>query len=256
MQEGVLRPSAARAAGRVGCAVLNSLSPDLITGGHCSFPLPSDPSCASVARSSLTIVMNELGLPSDLIDDGALAVSELATNQLLHAPGCIAELWTWIRTAPSPHLVVTVFDTARDVLPVRSDDYLLDEHGRGLAIVTALAASVGAHPSRARLQASPVTGKAVWFTLPLPQPWPGKSLRPNPLRARQQLLLALRSRGLPAKRVSDVPGTTTIHLDRLRIDITSDVFAWCTEDGLPIRYPLLDLQDAVEAIILQIDTSS
>ncbi|MEV4251542.1 ATP-binding protein [Spirillospora sp. NPDC049652] len=200
--------------------------------------------------------MNDLGLPSDLIDDGALAVSELATNQLLHAPGSSAELWTWIRTHPSPHLVVTVFDTARDVVPVRSDDYLLDEHGKGLAIVAALAASVGAHPSRARLQANPVEGKAVWFTLPLPHPWLGTSVKPNPLRARQQLLLALRSRGLPAKRVSDTPGTTTIHLDRLRIDITCDGFAWCTEDGLPLRYPLLDLQDAVEAIILQIDTSS
>ncbi|MEV5570837.1 ATP-binding protein [Spirillospora sp. NPDC052269] len=235
--------------------MLNSLSPDLIAGGHCSFPLPSDPSCASVTRSALTIVMNELGLPSDLIDDGALAVSELATNQLLHAPGSTAELWTWIRTARSPHLVVAVFDTAREALPVRSDEYLLDEHGRGLAIVAALAASVGAHPSRSRLQADPVTGKAVWFTLPLPQPWLGTRLTPKPLRASQQLLLALRSRGLPAKHKIDDHGTTTVHLDRLRVDITRDVFLWCTDDGLPVRYPLLDLQDTVEAIIQQIDTS-
>lgn len=90
------------------------------------------------------------------------------------------------------------------------------EYGKGLAIVTALAASVGAHPSRARLQATPEAVKAVWFTLPPPQPWLGTSIRPNSLRARQQLLLALRSRGLPGKRVSDAPGTTTIHLDRLR----------------------------------------
>ncbi|MGK5559156.1 ATP-binding protein [Actinomadura kijaniata] len=101
----------------------------LTTGGFHAFTLPAARECASIARSALTIVMSQLDLPQPLIDDGALAVSELASNSLLHAPSCPYELWIWRHTVPEPELVVSVFDTDRTRLPTFTPGDLLAENG-------------------------------------------------------------------------------------------------------------------------------
>ncbi|MEV5571906.1 hypothetical protein AB0L06_17810 [Spirillospora sp. NPDC052269] len=72
--------------------MLSGETPVLVAGEARVFPLPQDRTCASVARSALSIVMREVGLPAGLIDDGTLAVSELSTNALVHARGQAAEL--------------------------------------------------------------------------------------------------------------------------------------------------------------------
>src|SRR5690606_40948107 len=55
---------------------------DIARGGMCAWKLPADKSCASVARSLLSMTMTTLGLERDTSDDAVLAVSELATNAL------------------------------------------------------------------------------------------------------------------------------------------------------------------------------
>ncbi|MEU4827069.1 hypothetical protein AB0H37_34795 [Actinomadura sp. NPDC023710] len=109
----------------------------IAAGGACAFPLPSDASTASQARSLLAATMHPLGFASDQIEDGELAVSELATNAYTYASSAGRltaagqELWVWARTCPTPELVVSVFDAQRETWPIIRDAELLDEHGKG-----------------------------------------------------------------------------------------------------------------------------
>jgi hypothetical protein len=124
--------------------------PDLPYGGACAWWLPGDACCAAQARSALSSMMQALAFPAATIDDGALAVSELATNTFRHATGprpadliAAPELWVWARTVPRAELVVAVFDAVRGSLPeVRTGD-LLTTHGRGLGIVEAIVSAWG-----------------------------------------------------------------------------------------------------------------
>lgn len=151
---------------------------EIALGGLCAWRLPTDATCASVSRSLLAIALKTLGLGRGLIDDVALAGSELTTNAFNHGLGADAscspvppELWLWARATPSPQLVVSVFDTYRSSFPEAAPRDLLDEHGKGLGIVAMLAAAWGAHRSRSRL-GSGRPGKAVWCAFPLYGGWP------------------------------------------------------------------------------------
>ncbi|MEV4257014.1 ATP-binding protein [Spirillospora sp. NPDC049652] len=234
--------------------MLNGNAPLLEFGHAQAFPLPSDRTCASVARSTLSIVMTQLALPDELISDGTVAVSELATNALLHAGGTDTELWIWSRTEPAPALVVTVFDTGSGPLPQPVPEDVLSESGRGLAIVTALAASVGTHRSRSRLRSVQVSGKATWFALPLPDGYPLATPIQSSQRATHLLLLELYTRGLFAHYVGDTGGGSIVIVDGLRIEISRTHLSWRSIDGTTVTHQLTNLQDALEAIVSHLET--
>ncbi|WP_207947044.1 ATP-binding protein, partial [Actinomadura sp. 7K507] len=142
---------------------------DIALGGMCAWRLPADASCASVARSLLSIAMTTLGLDRDTTDDATLAASELATNALTHASPSTStvppELWVWARATPTPQLVISVFDACRSSWPDTTPKDLLDDHGRGIGIVALLAEAWGAHPSRS-ICTGGAQGKAVWAAFP------------------------------------------------------------------------------------------
>ncbi|GAA1892340.1 ATP-binding protein [Actinomadura bangladeshensis] len=176
--------------------MLTGAPADIPAGGACAFQLPGDLSAASHARSLVAATMRQLGFNPDPIEDARLAVSELATNALTHASSTTRpELWIWARTRPTPQLVVSVFDAHRGAWPTIRGTDLLDEHGKGLTIVAALATDTGTHRTRSRLTASP--GKCVWFTLALPAPWSATTSVIAPIAAADRLTAALRSRGVP-----------------------------------------------------------
>ncbi|MEU8124942.1 ATP-binding protein [Spirillospora sp. NPDC049024] len=231
--------------------MLTSELADIPAGGACAFPLPSDASTASRARSLLAATMRPLGFAEDQVEDGELAVSELATNAYTYAswPGRVCavaqELWIWARTYPTPELVVSVFDSHRDVWPVTRDAVLLDEHGKGLSIVAAVSTSTGTHLTRSRLTAAP--GKCVWFTLPLPATWQIADRAIPPIFAACQLSGALKARGIPTTYRRDSGGATVLSTRTLNIWVAPKAFTWPDNHG-HIRQPLIDLEETAERI--------
>lgn len=229
-------------------------------GGALLFPLPAGPVCAGRARALLCSTMRSLGLPDGLVEDGALAVSELATNSYLHAvssgPDAGAELWCWSRTLPHPQLVVSVFDGDRATMPRPGSADLLDEHGKGLAVVQHVAAAWGAHPSRSRLTPAPLPGKRVWFSLTLPTPWHWTKRIVSPSLASKRLVELLRMRGVDTTRTSDDKGVALVTAGHLNIWVEPEAFAWCDGDGGHVRYPHLDLQDAAEHLVAALEAAT
>ena len=224
---------------------------DIVAGGGCAFPLPSDASTASQARSLLAATMRPLGFASDQIEDGELAVSELATNAYTYASstGRVSEvgqeLWIWARACPTPELVVSIFDTQRETWPVIRDAELLDEHGKGLSIVSAVSASTGTHFTRSRITAAP--GKCVWFTLALPSLWQMVDQALTPTLAACRLSDALKARGISTTYRREDSGATVLSTRTLSIWIGSKTFTW--HDGHRYtRQSLIDLQETAERI--------
>ncbi|GGC16729.1 ATP-binding protein [Cellulomonas carbonis] len=113
--------------------------------------VPPHGSSVAATRSFVAETLSAHGL-SDLADDATLAVAELVTNAVLHAR---TEVEVVVDVEPTT-VRVTVRDDDR-TLPVLRDFGSEATTGRGLAIVQALAADVGALTTR--------RGKAVWFTL-------------------------------------------------------------------------------------------
>lgn len=176
--------------------------------------------------------MCSLNLPDGLVEDGVLAVSEPATNAVLHASPADeestgAELWIWARTLPRPQLVVSVFDTDRTSMPRTGPTELLDESGKGLAIVEALASEWGAHFTRSRLGPVSRPGKRVWFCMALPGPWPSTLRVVSASLASKRLLDLLRLRGIDAtRRAYCAAGVVTdAKMDYLGEHLTTDGMA-------------------------------
>lgn len=228
--------------------MLNDDSPVLRPGQAHVLLLPPDRTCASSARSTVSVVGSALGLPDGLIDDATVAVSELATNSLLYGDGTDAELWIWLRSRPEPALVLTVFDTGPGPLPHPVHGDLLDVHGKGLAIVAALAETCGARLSRSRLRLVPVRGKAVWCAFPLPEGFAIPVSVLTPARVGRQVVLELCRRGLFASCAGEIGGRSVLLVDGLRVEITRTEVSWRNVVGGRSCYPLADLQDAIEAI--------
>ena len=150
-----------------------------------AWPLPGDPTCASIARRAFRRVAGALALDPEVADDGMTMVSELAANTL-HARreqrqqgeqrSVTPELWLYLRGAyPSRELVCKVFDACpgwldgnvpgRGPHPAPADA----TSGRGLEVVHELSQGRwGYHMTRARLGGWQVRGKAVWFAVPAP----------------------------------------------------------------------------------------
>lgn len=158
--------------------------------------------------------------------------------------------------------MVAVFDTARTNLPRRERtelnqlDDLMTEHGKGLNIVSAITTEWGTRITRSRFETPVTAGKAVWFALPLPTPWPGAS-RPIPLdKAAHALAYSLAARGIHSERRSDHQGISVVQAHGLNIWVEPKCFAWHTGNGDYVRHPLLDLQETIECVIDEIEQDS
>ncbi|MFI2347959.1 ATP-binding protein [Streptomyces sp. NPDC019443] len=106
-------------------------------------PVPHFPGAVSVVRRRVRAVLAEWGLCPDVTMDALLVVSELLTNALVHAVPPATLRLSWVRVDERSALRVEVTDAGRALPARQSDDP--DEHGRGIAIVTALSARCGIH---------------------------------------------------------------------------------------------------------------
>ncbi|WP_433227368.1 ATP-binding protein [Actinomadura formosensis] len=231
----------------------------LVAGGVGIWQLPRGETGPGAARRLLHEAMAGLGVDRDVIEDGKLAVSETATNALRHGrtpdgrPPVAPELWIWARTVPAPQLIVSVFDGARTDLPHRSGAGLLDEHGKGLGLLGEFTAAWGCALTRSRVTETPLPGKAVWFALPLPDDWPGRTLKVHPGTAAQCLLSAVTRRGFPGMRTSDERGMSVVVLPGLNVWVYPQHFCWREGPGRYLRRPHVDLQETTELIVRHLD---
>jgi len=256
---------------------------DGLLAGGLSWRLPDDASCAGTARAHLRQALADLQMPGELIDDAAVAVSELATNAWLHAldakplsaaarPGAAApELWVYRRGAPpEAELLCGVFDARRDAWPQawpdssalpagnsRLADPQLDAilsgnggNGRGLTIVAALSRAVGWHWTRSRCGAH-LPGKVVWFTVRIPdsstaQPPP---MRLTPAQAARTLTALLTARGIrETGHAHDGTQSAVWITASLTVRCRDGAFHWKSRGGLE-RRAYSDLADTVESVI-------
>jgi anti-sigma regulatory factor (Ser/Thr protein kinase) len=114
--------------------------------------LDPDPQAASKARSFVLRQCLAKGITGDTLETAVLLTSEIVTNACIHA-GTAARLEV---TTSADGLIVEVGD-ADSRLPKVIDPDPEALHGRGLAIVSTLAADWGAHEDD--------WGKVVWFEI-------------------------------------------------------------------------------------------
>lgn len=128
------------------------------TEGDCAeWTFPAEPGAVRAARAAVRDQLCGWNLES-LADVTALLVSELVTNALRHATGPIGV--RLVRpTAPLGVLLVEVSDPLPDP-PRERTPHPDDEGGRGLQLVASSCRAWGTRPG--------VTGKTVWFELPVP----------------------------------------------------------------------------------------
>jgi anti-sigma regulatory factor (Ser/Thr protein kinase) len=123
--------------------------------------LPVLPASASRARDFVRRLLTTHGM-TELNDDVALVVSELATNAIVHAQTPFT-----VSLEVSAHtLLLTVADRS-PADPVLVAARAFDPGGRGLTIVALLSRDWGAYPH-------PDGGKSVWAEFDLPRRPPGR----------------------------------------------------------------------------------
>ncbi|QKW37889.1 ATP-binding protein [Actinomadura sp. NAK00032] len=155
--------------------------------------------------------LGALRLPDGMVDDAETMVSELATNVFVHALGGrplptmptagLPEVQIYVRKQGT-QVVVRVFDSAAWCGTVPDGANLRPppeaEGGRGLELVNALAVENrgrwGAHRSRSQLGSAPVSGKVVYFALPVTVAW--SPPRRDCLEAARELRRLLDARGI------------------------------------------------------------
>ncbi|CAK7284849.1 ATP-binding protein [Streptomyces misionensis] len=131
--------------------------PTLVT----RFDITGDSSDVPAARRLLVEQARAWGVP--LNEETACTVSvvasELVTNAVVHTTGTVT-----ISLYHQPgRLLIEVLDTSSDV-PLVHEAGIEEEHGRGMALVGALAARIGwQHVDR---------GKRVWAEVAVPKPFP------------------------------------------------------------------------------------
>lgn len=106
-------------------------------------PVPHTPGAVPAVRGRVRDILAEWGLSPDAMMDALVVVSELLTNALVHAMPPATLRLSWVRVDGRVALRVEVTDAG----PVLAGDGWgvpdPDEHGRGIDIVTALAARCG-----------------------------------------------------------------------------------------------------------------
>ena len=130
---------------------------------------------------------------------------------------------------------------------------MLDEHGRGLDLLSGFTAGWGTAPTRSHLAETPTPGKVVWFALPLPASWPGNTLKVHPGSAAQCLMLSLMRRGFHGTRSTDGFGTSVLMFPGLNVWVHPEHFCWPTAPGRYIRRPLIDVQETAEHLVRHLD---
>ncbi|MGH3277474.1 MAG: ATP-binding protein [Streptosporangiaceae bacterium] len=243
-------------------------------GGCFARPLPLDRTCSAAARNFFREAVTGLDLPGDLVHDGVTMASELAANTL-HAQGNveysgtrqravsgIPEFWLYLRgRGARSEVVCKIFDSdpgwSVDALEQPGKAPLEQVGGRGLQVVAALSAGQwGGHPSRGRLGAWRVPGKAVWFALRVPPAAQAARHGRRELSAEQavdELEVMLSDRGLGGQTVrADEQGgcisvlSVSRHLTVWRYGTT---MSWRAHEGAYRRMHVFDLVDVAEQIV-------
>ncbi|MBV7694403.1 ATP-binding protein [Streptomyces sp. TRM70350] len=108
------------------------------------FSLPHTPGAVSAVRRRIRPVLTDWNLAADIAEDVLLVVSELLTNAIVHAlPPATLRL---SRSQVDRYRAIRVEVTDMGPVPVAGPSASTvdpDEHGRGLGIVTTLAARCG-----------------------------------------------------------------------------------------------------------------
>ncbi|MFF4359295.1 ATP-binding protein [Streptomyces sp. NPDC001604] len=109
------------------------------------FPLPHAAGAVSVVRRRIRQILTDWNLAADTAEDVLLVASELLTNAIVHAlpPATLSLSRSDVDRCGAVRVEVTDTGPAAAGLPTSALDP--DEHGRGLAIVTALATRCGVH---------------------------------------------------------------------------------------------------------------
>ena len=108
------------------------------------FPLPHAPGAVSAVRRHIRTILADWNLAADITEDVLLVASELLTNAIVHAlpPATLSLSRSEVDRCGAVRVEVT---DRGPVAPAGLSASALDpdEHGRGLAIVTALATRCG-----------------------------------------------------------------------------------------------------------------
>lgn len=108
-------------------------------------PLSHIPEAVSVVRRRVRTILADWNLAPELAEDALLVVSELTTNAVVHAlPPAVLRL-SRVGAEGRNALRVEVTDAGPAAHGRPAVEPCADEHGRGLGIVTALAAECGTH---------------------------------------------------------------------------------------------------------------
>jgi hypothetical protein len=243
-------------------------------GGCFARPLPLDRTCSSSARSFFREAVAGLDLPGDLVHDGITMASELAANTL-HALGNveysgnkqravsgIPEFWLYLRgRGARTEVVCKIFDSepgwSVDALEQPGKAPLEQVGGRGLQVVAALSAGQwGGHPTRGRLGAWKVAGKAVWFALRVPPGAEAARYGRRELSAEDavdELEAMLTDRGLGGRLVrADEPGgqISVLSVSRhLTVWRHGKILSWRAHEGAYQQMHVYDLVDVAEQIV-------
>jgi anti-sigma regulatory factor (Ser/Thr protein kinase) len=116
------------------------------------------PQCPAAARAAVTATLARWGL-AGAAADVALMVSELITNACLHGAPPVTLRAALLPVPGGAELACAVTDTGKE-MPAPVTAWPGAEHGRGLAVVAALAGECGVTPGP--------PGKTVWFRLAIP----------------------------------------------------------------------------------------
>lgn len=124
-------------------------------------PLAALPAAAASARMLVRLTLPDWGVP-DLTSTAELIVSELVSNAV-EASGRRGHIRVCL-LCDGTRVVLEVWDQASGV-PVLREAGVLDESGRGLNLVAALASGWGWHPAHGRPVTGARPGKCVWAVL-------------------------------------------------------------------------------------------
>lgn len=129
------------------------------------------PAAVRGARDRVRLLLGAWGVGGALADDLVVCLSEAVTNGIVHAAGGAVSIRV-ARTAAGVRVEVVdaaarlpVLHVPVEALGEAPDADGLDEHGRGLFLLDALASRWGVAPV-------PPAGKRLWFELDVPVPVP------------------------------------------------------------------------------------
>ncbi|MFB4311845.1 ATP-binding protein [Actinomadura sp. GTD37] len=221
-----------------------------------------------MAREAVRETLGALRLAEGVVDDAVTMVSELATNAFVHALGGrpllvmptagLPEVQIYGRgRGRGTEVVVRVFDSASWCGTVPSGAGNLRppteaEGGRGLELVNALTVEHGgrwgAHRSRSQTGLTPVSGKVVYFTLPVAMPW--RPTRRDCHEAARELRRLLAARGIGP-----------LHLNEgwrmAVVSVRAEITVWVRDETFFITlpgagaacHPVCDVVEVAEAIV-------